>query len=233
MSEKHGNPNFYADNYNRLINSALRNGVDEVCTYTPEKLPVSSYALNYMRQTTDPGFGYWVWKPIIILDTFKQIKVDDVVIYHDTGRVGYNYEFKKNVRTLVDNVINNYNGIGVAQGFWKHRQYCKKECFVNMECNFEEFWNLDQAVATWHIWQNTNISKQILTEWEYYCYDPYGTATDETRTIKSDFFDFEGHRHDQAILTNLIYKYQLKNRGIRFLDRRAGWEKDINNYIEE
>jgi hypothetical protein len=233
MTEKHGNTNFYLENYNRLTKSSLENGVDEIHTYTPENLPVSSYVLKYMKETIDPGFGFWGWKPIIILDVFKKIETGDVVIYHDTGRKGYIYSFNKNVKSLVDNVVHNYNGVGVAQGYWKHRQYCKKECFVNMDCNYAPFWELDHAVSTWHVWQKSDLSTEILKKWEYYCFDPYGTVTDEIRGTASDFDDYEGHRHDQAILTNLIYKYQLENRGVRFLDRRDGWEKDINNYIEE
>ena len=229
--EKHGIKNFYNESIDRLFTSSKNFGIDETHLYEPKSLPVSSYILKYMYDTLDPGFGFWSWKPIIILDMFSKINDGDVVIYHDAGRTGYNYEFKKNIKPLIYDVIYNYNGVGVAQGYWKHKQYCKRECLVKMECDSPEYWELDHAVSTWHIWQKNELAEEILIEWKKYCFDPSGIITNEIdETLSNITDDFVGHRHDQSILTNLIQKYHLQNRGINFLKRCEGWEKDINNY---
>jgi len=228
---KFGIRNYYADSIRQLFDSAKIFGVENFHLYTPNSLPVSDYILKYMNDTSERGFGYYSWKPVIILDVMNKISTGDVVLYHDAGRREYNYKFKKDLNLLINRVIKNFNGVGIPVGPFNHKQYCKRDCFINMNCNEERYWNLTQVSANWSIWQKNDLSLELLNEWKDNCFDPRGTVTTySTSGPLSDFSDFIEHRWDQAILTNLANKYAFEDRGIGLL-YGVGWEKDINSFI--
>ena len=65
------------------------------------------YALNFPR-----GFGYWRWKPFVILKTMKSMKSNDVLLYVD-GRAN----FKSNsIRFLNDFMSSEQFDIVVNRG---------------------------------------------------------------------------------------------------------------------
>ena len=228
---KFGKENYYVNSVRRLFESSKKFGVEHFHLYTPKSLPVSDYILNFMHDTSEHGFGYYSWKPIIILDVMNKISDGDVILYHDAGREEYNYEFKKDFNFLINDVVKNHGGVGIPVGPFKHKQYCKRDCFINMNCNEERYWNLTQVSANWSIWQKNSLSLKLLNEWKDNCLDPRGTVTTHsTSGPLSDFSDYIEHRHDQAILTNLANKYAFEDRGIGLLTT-VGWEKDINNFI--
>lgn len=230
--KKFGIENYYTESIDRLVNSAKKFGIENFHIYTPATLPVSKHVLNYMQTSDDPGFGFYSWKPVIILDVLNKIEDGDVVLYHDAGRIEYKYEFKNDINILVKEVIEKYNGIGVGLGPFKQKDWCKKDCFVYMNCNEEKYWNLNQLSANWSIWEKNSLSKEILELWQMYCFHPHGIVTTyDTESNLSDFDTFREHRWDQAILTNLIYKYHFDKKNVSVLQQSLGWEKDINNFI--
>jgi hypothetical protein len=231
MTHKYGRENYYFKGIKALIESSKQYGVEHFHIYTPNMLPVAKHVLKFMEDNLDTGFGFYSWKPLVILDVMKNIKEGDVVLYHDSGRPEYGFSFKKDINILVNNVINNYNGIGIAQGNYKNYQYCKKDCFITMDCNEEKYWNLNHLSATWSVWEKSPLSLEILNKWKQWNFDPSGIITDENSI--SDFTDYVGHRHDQSILTNLIFQYHFNNNNIKPIYKSVYvWEKDINNYID-
>lgn len=230
---KFGVPNYYQNSIKQMIESAKKWGIENFHLYSPDNLSVAKYIQDWMESTLDPGYGYYSWKPLIILDVMNNINDGDVILYHDAGRKEYNFEFRKDINILIKDVIDNYNGIGIAQGNFLHKQWCKKDCFVKMGCNTEEYTSLNQLSATWGIWQKNPLSLQILNDWKQTCFDPSGiVTTNDTVGKLSDFDDFKEHRWDQAIITNLLFKYKFNNFDVKPLIPPPGkWEKDINNFI--
>lgn len=229
---KYGKDNYYANSVRNLIDSAKQYGIEQFHVYSPEMLDVDESTLQYMKDNEDPGFGFYMWKPLVILDVMKKIKDGDVVLYHDAGRLEYNFGFRKDVNYLIKEVIDNYKGIGIAHGSYKHHQYCKQDCFIEMGCNEEKYWNLNHLSATWSIWEKNPLAIEILNEWKYYCSNPFIISSNDKSDVLSAFDNFQGHRHDQAILTNIFYKHHFKDNIIRPLSSNRGWEKDINNFVD-
>jgi hypothetical protein len=229
--EKFGKKNYYANSIKNLIDSAKLFGIEHFHLYTPDSLPVGKYVKEYMENTHNTGYGFYSWKPIIILDVMNKINDGDIILYHDAGRHEYKYEFRKDINILINTVIQNYKGIGVPGSLYEHKHWCKRDCFINMKCNEPRYWNLKHLCATWSIWEKNDLALKFLEEWKYYCNDEKGTVTthDSLHGALSDFSDFKEHRWDQAILTNLIEKYS--NDGIKSLSNNGGWEKDINGFI--
>jgi hypothetical protein len=216
---------YYGLSLKRLTESALKYGVDEVHSYNEENLPVSEDILNYMLENRRSGFGFYSWKPVVILDTLQKIPDGDVVLYHDVGRPDYKYEIKKDVNPLINTVINEYNGVGVVFGLWMHKTWCKRHCFQAMGCDNEDYWNLHQLTANWNIWQKSTIPLEIVNLWKNWCLTPSVVDTNSFADKNIELEGFDQHRWDQAILTNLIKKSGVTTQSLSILATYLYFEK--------
>lgn len=225
------NYEYYIPSLTKLSESALKHGIDKIHIYTEENLPLDKDTLIYFKDNPR-GCGFYSWKPIVISTALDEIEIGDVILYHDTGRPNYNYEIKKDVRPLVNTVINEYQGIGVVAGGWSHRMWCKRYCYQAMNCDNENYWNLQHLTANWNIWQKNSLAQEIILKWKYWCSQKEVVDTDSHVNKNTELEGFEEHRWDQAILTNIIKYYTDLNIGIRPLPFKEGvWEKDINNWL--
>jgi hypothetical protein len=221
----YGKEGYYDESVNRLINTFKENGGNEVHTYTEETVPFDNDKVkDYFEQYKNNAFGFYAFKPLIILDVMSKIPDGDVILYHDAGRPEYNFSFKKNLLPLVHTVINHYQGIGLCEGGWSHNQLTKDKCFKLMGCDNEYIRKKYQLAANWGIYEKNPKSLLFLNDWKKWClvHDAICTSVNE-----QNHEGFDQHRWDQSILTNLFHLYSLKT--LSYVDH--GWEKDINNFI--
>jgi len=221
----YGREGYYDESVSRLTNTFKENGGDEVHTYTEETVPFDNDRVrDYFEQYKNDAFGFYAFKPLIILDVMSKIPDGDVILYHDAGRPEYNFSFKKNLLPLVHTVINHYQGIGLCEGGWSHNQLTKDKCFKLMGCDNEYIRKKYQLAANWGIYEKNPKSLSFLNDWKKWClvHDAVCTSVNE-----QNHEGFDQHRWDQSILTNLFHLYSLKT--LPYVTH--GWEKDINNFI--
>lgn len=193
---------------------------DKVITYTDRDLPAyirQSSLFNYSR-----GGGYWVWKPYVILKTMQRYP-NAIIVYADAGcSLNQNVEewqFWFQQMDLYDMLITQYQSnkdYGWYSAFHtksvKISTWTKKltlDFFDNMFGNTE-----------WHnynkIWAGMMIIRRnptLLQEWlDIMLSYPELVAdpTDEELPCQND--GFIAHRHDQSILTPLVYWYSKEHR---------------------
>jgi len=206
-------------------------GFDTFTAYTEKNSGFTQVQFEFFN-SFEKGFGFWAWKPLVILNKLSQINEGDVVVYNDSGRSFYNYEFKTSIDPLINNVVENYGGIGVALSHWYHREYTKQECFDVMQCTGDLFYNSHQAIATWNVWQKSALTLKFLKEWTFWCFHPSKIITDQGAEKENQIQGYQGHRHDQSILTNLILKYSRDYSSIEPIHQnKPFWEKNINFWI--
>lgn len=217
---------YYDESVNRLISTFKENGGNEVHVYTEKNIPFDNDDIkNYFEQYKKESFGFYAFKPLVILDVMSKIPEGDIIIYHDAGRPEYNFSFKKPLQPLIDNVVKNYQGIGLGEGGWLHNQYTKDKCFKLMDCDNEYIRGKCMMVATWGVFEKNLKSLSFLIDWRKWClnHDVICTSINE-----QNHEGFVRHTWDQSILTNLFHLYSLQN----LLNIDKGWEKDINNFID-
>jgi hypothetical protein len=221
----YGREGYYDESVNRLINTFKENGGDEVHTYTEETVPFDNNDIkNYFEQYKNDAFGFYAFKPLIILDVMSKIPDGDVILYHDAGRPEYNFSFKKNIRPLVNIVVNHYQGIGLCEGGWSHNQLTKDKCFKLMGCDNEYVRKKYQLAANWGVYEKNPKCLSFLNDWKKWCLTHEAICTSIN---EQNHEGFTRHTWDQSILTNLFHLYSLKT--LSYVDH--GWEKDINNFI--
>jgi len=150
------------------------------------------------------GDGYWLWKPKIILDIFDKIEYGDVVIYTDAGDLA-NIQLTDviNFFNMNDYYYSNWNGRRTPQKF-----HTKRDCFILMDCDKDIYHNTAQVEAGFFAVKKTDMNKLLMQEYMNYC-SVKQIVDDEDSKLAPNFENWQFHRHDQSVLTNLLIKNKL------------------------
>lgn len=163
------------------------------------------YTKNKSLIDKQPGYGFWVWKPYIILDQLKQIKDDDILIYMDASR----YEtdgFKNSCQSVIE-FMNKYN-LDLIPGFKtnnKNFEMIKPECleYFNLKNN-DSFLNLYNTFTSPMFLKKTNFNLTFLSEWLDACLIEANVSHQNL-----EYLGGITHIYDQAVLNCLMYKYTI------------------------
>lgn len=139
--------------------------------------------------TSGRGGGYWAWKPLIILDA---LQYSQEVMYLDSSVVPQSKE-------AILNFMANTDMVSAAQYHEKNRIWTKRSCFVNMNCDYDLYWDINQVWAG--VIAARRFGTNIIDHWKHYCLQ-YDIISD--KPSEDNFPEFKDHRHDQSILTNIL-----------------------------
>ena len=172
-----------------------------VHSYDREWLEGTEFYKENKELLDDPiGAGWWLWKPYIILDALCKVDRGDIVVYCDCGDM-----FSPGLQPYVENNIGEDDISLLLLGGHPNRQYTKKDCFVLMDWDEDDYWNSIQLEAGFMVWKSCEESIKVVNDWLNYCLN-FDILNDEPSTQGEESFDFKEHRHDQSILTNLAIR---------------------------
>lgn len=163
----------------------------------------------------ETGAGWWVWKPYVILDTMKSIKDGDLLVYSDCGDM-----FSPGLQSYAEGTIGEDDICLLMLGNNKNKHYTKRDCFILMNCDEDDYWKSNQLEAGFMIWKVCDESRRIVEEWMNYCLNPQIIMNDSS-TLGEELNGFVEHRNDQSILTNLAIREGL-----------TVASSDYRNYVE-
>lgn len=186
--------------------------INEFRRYTQDELKTTDFWTKNSYILSQPrGSGYFAWKPFLILETFKDLQDNDVVLYSDAGLKvikPLTPLFKVfEQRPEVDRVIFRVPWVEVNH---IAKMWTKRDCFVLMNCDEAKYWNAPMTNGAISLWKKCDANISLLNEWLKYCRDPRIITDDLNMCGQPNFPEFRGHRHDQSILTNLSIKYNFE-----------------------
>ena len=178
---------------------------DGVFVYGEKWLRKTNFYLENKNILDQPrGAGYWLWKPFIILETFKHIKEGDVILYIDSSDT-----FKDGVVNFLKKYFKNSDkNLILTPGAFPQKDWTKKDCFVLMDCDTPDFHNVIQLEAGILCFKKCNETVELVKNWLEYCQNE-NIITDIQNIKGNNYEGFKDHRHDQSILTNLYVKNKL------------------------
>ena len=182
--------------------------VDEFVKYSPKDLHIDNFWQENQRILSQPlGYGYWIWKPFIILETMKRLNEGDIVLYTDAGmRVLDSLDpLFEITETSRDNRM--LFALTMIWGTHKHSEYTKRDCFILMGLDEPKYWNERMLNAAFSVWMKTQRNIDFLTEWQKYLKDSRIVTYEANTCGQSNLPDYIDHRHDQAVLSLLSLKY--------------------------
>jgi hypothetical protein len=207
-----GAPENYHDAVNRLCNQAQEfNIFTSITGYTENDLKKDNIFWlkheNFIKQNKR-GYGYWLWKPYLILKKLNEINDNDILLYLDAGCElnigGKEYFTEKLIKLTNDKKI-----IGTSTDS-NDLNFTKKDLiiFTNMENSPLLKQNHMQAGIL--MINKCDIIVKLIEEWYKIASDNYNLI-DNTPSIIKNHEIFTEHRHDQSIFNMLVKKYNLIN----------------------
>lgn len=172
----------------------------------------SFFADNKELFESSVGKGFFSWKPFILLDAMNKLDDGEIIFYSDVNDL-----FHPGLIQYVNHLIEDDCCLLVMGGA-SNKDWTKRDCFVFMDCDEEDYWNSTQLEAGVCFWGVCEKSKQLLSEWLKYCTDRRIISDDPNVSGKDNFPSFKEHRRDQSILTNLAVKHGLSVVGSEIRD---------------
>jgi len=212
----------------KAIKNAYRFGADKILVYDDWWLQNTQkdfceknrWAFDHPHKR---GFGWYIWKPYIIIDALNKANDGDIVLYCDadtypTGDLSPLYA-----------ICEKRGGIMIfsAVGYFQ-RQWCKRDCFIVMNQDDPKYYDVPAGVARFMLFQKGSpVAKKFLDEWLMYTCDPRANTFDPS-VLGPELAGFIEHRCEQAIMTNLAYKYGCRLfREACQLGNRYPYDKDL------
>ena len=194
----------YAEAAEVLRHSALTfGGFDGAFTYAEPDLVEVRKVLPKGLVEQKRGHMLWSWKPHVILDALRRVEDDDVVVYCDaamffTGRVDALADLlwrRNDAKQTVGDDVLLFRNAG-----HRNRDWCKRDCFVAMDCDETPFHDATQINAAIQMYRKTPRAINFLEEYRAHCANE--VAMDDFYRVPN-YDGFVDHRHDQSVLTNL------------------------------
>lgn len=179
------------------------------------------------------GYGYWVWKPQIILQTFRKMNEGDILLYTDAGchlnKKGLdrlNYYFKQ--------AEISESGLFVFQEAVKPINPDLEFAKINLEKNYTkgdvfDYYNArdkknisdtGQTIATAFLIKKCHKSESLVKNWLKIFKEEPGFI-DDSPSITPNLVGFKENRHDQSIFSMLC---KLNN--VPFISSSEVWQPD-------
>lgn len=142
------------------------------------------------------GFGYWVWKPQIILQTLSNMDDGDVLQYTDIGC----HLNKNGKRRLLEyfEITSKTGLLGFTMTWFTEKQYTKGDLFDYFNVRTMESIFPQQICAGVLFIRKCEKNIEIIQKWLKVFYDDF-SLVDDSPSKSLNFDEFIEHRHDQSI----------------------------------
>jgi len=151
------------------------------------------------------GFGYWVWKPQIILQTLEQLNEGDILQYCDAGCHLNPLGFRQLDEYFTSTNYSHSDILAFDHGknALTERKYTKGDLFDYFGVrDREDIYNTVQVRGGMIFIKKSAKSISIIKQWLQVYYDDF-SLVDDTPSKSPNFSDFIDNKHDQSIFSLL------------------------------
>lgn len=199
--------NSFLNAVNRLEREAKKSKYfDSVTIYTEEtikKILNANKNDQIFMQENSKGYGFWIWKPIIIWEMLKKIKKDDLLVYLDSGcEINFKSTKAREKYSKYILMTKKNNSLFFDNG-QKIIRWTKRMLLEELKVT-EEVSASNQIQAGCFFLKKNYDNINLIDRWLYYCRLDNYRLLDETSGELSEHKEFIQHRHDQAILSLLV-----------------------------
>lgn len=163
------------------------------------------------------GYGYWCWKPQVILQTLREMAEGDVLLYCDIGchlnKKGLKrleeyrqYAIKHGIVAFQSRALGENARTDLSLHFLPERQWTKMDLLKHYDvAEQRDVLNSGQVGAGIIVIQNVAHSVCIIEEWRQCYYDHFELVDDSPSKLKNLAGFVENH-HDQSVFSILCKK---------------------------
>lgn len=183
---------------------------DKICVYDESALDTEfkkkwEKALRFGSR----GFGYWCWKPYIILKTLESLPDGSILLYCDVG-CHLNPKGIEKLRCYFEETRNDSIGIKAFPTFYSRtdileKRWTKGDLFDYFNCRDRiDITNSDQIATTQILIKKCPSSIEFIKKWTS-VWDEDFALIDDSPSKSANFPEFIENRHDQSVFS-LLFK---------------------------
>lgn len=180
-------------------------GFKEVISYTPADVDVLFRAKHAAILKQEKGDGYFLWKPYFIKKALDLIEDGDFLFYCDSGA-----HFIDSVDDFVSFCKTKNQDIFPFELIHYERVWTKRDAFVLMDCDSENYYNTKQRLASFTLIRKSDFSCQFVDEWLHYSQDERILTDIENQCGLDNYEGFTENRYDQSVFSLLTKKYEIE-----------------------
>lgn len=200
-----GSENFIAARRRVAREAVVTGQFDEVldCGWEDVSLEMQKSPLRTCKR----GCGYWAWKPDLIYSQLLKMDDGDILVYCDSGNVIHkNRRQWKKLFALLNQFDCVFRRISSCGFHWQRKELheyfareIRSEKMIRMCFNFE---------GSTMVFKRTSFTLQLVGEWrDFVLKHPEWVRDVEGDELDRQLPGFVENRHDQSVLTLLVYKY--------------------------
>jgi hypothetical protein len=184
----------------RNCEAALKHGFHTCHVHTMADIDSRFIKHHHRIFNATRGAGYWLWKPWLILQYVQRARDGDVIMYTDAST-----RLIATITPLVS-LVEEFEIVPFRlQDKHVEEKYTKRDAYVLLDM---EPIVRSQTHASYILLKKTPRTIAFVSEWLHYASD-HRAITDEPSVFGNESLVFEDHRHDQAIYSLLVRKYNL------------------------
>lgn len=212
----------FADSRMTRALSRIRSQAEEMGCYDQIVVADQSYLdVNFREKYKDKltrhvrGYGYWCWKPQVILQLLDQIDDGDIIQYTDAGcHLNKNGLARLNEYfQLADQSESGilafgatpppFHDVTITLPDLSEYKWCKADLFYSMNVENNDKITRSQTVTAGIIFiKKTKRSREIIQKWSDIISENF-SLLDDSKSQRANFDGFVEHRHDQSIFSIL------------------------------
>lgn len=161
------------------------------------------------------GYGWYSWKPYIILQALQIADEGDLLIYQDVGRrvpVLISRPLRGWDRFLSERHIDCIAGVRIPD-WGPNRLWTKRSVFHSLGLCGERYEDEPQVQASWLVWKKCSHTEKFVREWAELCQRLDLVGGQLANGPEGETPGFREHRWDQSLLTLLALRDSLPTLG--------------------
>ncbi len=202
-----GNEPRFTNTLRKLLAEAEDSGYfDTIRKFNQDDLNLDASLRAFMARSR--GYGFWLWKPMIIAEMLLGTSAGDIVVYADAGcGIVSTGKAREVFREWIQDVCTHPTHRLAFQMSFKEEEYTKADVFETMGCAEPKYKLTGQHIATFQVFMNTPENKELVASWLKLCSaEGFRFVSDQPSRIANPP-EFKAHRHDQSIFSLLVKKF--------------------------
>jgi len=203
------NTNFM--NSNRIAQQAFDlNIFNKIFQYTEKNIHEFIDKHNEFINTHPEGYGYYIWKPKVILDILNKLDNDNILIYCDAG-----IYLNKNGINRLNEYLEKLNDINIdiitfsTNNNYKAKYFVKMDAIMDYYSKFnEEYSNINAVYAGIMIIKKNNKTLNLISDWLNLC-ENYNFLNTYHSINYNEASYFVGNDKDNGLFNLCLSKHKI------------------------
>jgi hypothetical protein len=157
-----------------------------------------------MLQRGVRGFGYWIWKPLVVAHALAQVPAGHLVLYVDGGHT-LNLADAAPRRRFAEylDMARATGGLAMQLKRLPERHWTKADTARRLGLTDHHLAS-GQIEAGTLLLAPTATNRQLVDTWRQICVEDHYHLIDDSPSVAPEHDDFVQHRYDQSILSGLL-----------------------------